>query len=303
MTPTMTRIPPNRKGISEPRDGARQSATPGTPGLELQFAALQTQLDMLKAQVRQAQQLAGLGTAAATIAHEVNNLLTPILAYGQAALDSNDPGLREKALSLTVKHVRMLISMSDRLLQISAASAVRRESVNVRTAVEEAKESLCRDLAKDGIRFLNRVDPSVAVEADGLQLQQVFFNLFLNAREAMAPTHNGTLSVGARCEGGRVLIETQNSGAPIPRELVDHVFERLQSSKSVGEDGRRRCAGLGLALCRDLIEENHGTIRVVRTGEEEGTTFVVDLPAAENKSESGSRGDRATGVAPAAPRL
>ena len=84
----------------------------GVSPVEKQLAGLEAKLGELKSQVRQAQQLAGLGTAAAMIAHEVNNLLTPILAYSQAALSSGDSAQREKALKVTVKNVRMLVAIS-----------------------------------------------------------------------------------------------------------------------------------------------------------------------------------------------
>lgn len=281
-----SRIPPPRTTAESPAtvEFVRPVAAPVR--IEQQLAALQDQLDVLKAQVRQAQQLAGLGTAAATIAHEVNNLLTPILSYAQAALDSNDPGLGTRALTLTVKHVRMLVAMTDRILQITAASAARCEPVHVFQAVEDARQSLCRDLAKDGIRFVNRIDESMAVLADALQLQQVLFNLFLNAREAMANARNGILSVSARCESDRVRIEVHNTGPPIPAMLLPHVFESLQSSKSGGAAGKRRCSGLGLALCRDLVEENQGRISVA-SSEEGGTVFTIELPAATRSPAAG----------------
>jgi signal transduction histidine kinase len=252
-----------------------------TGTLEEQVGRLQSQLDLLKTQVRQAQQLAALGTAAAMIAHEVNNLLTPILSYAQAALDANDPDLQKKALNVAVKNVRMLVAMSDRVLEISAAKPPTREPVCVRTVVQDAVVSLCRDLSKDGIRLAIDVDDSIVAQTDSLQLQQVLFNLFLNAREVLAARHNGYLGVSAERQGDRVAIKVRNTGDPIPRDLLPHVFEPFQTSKPALRDGRRRCGGLGLALCRDLVEENDGTITVASDAET-GTTFTITLPAARS---------------------
>jgi len=276
------RKPPNTTDSvhSRPNHPTPSLGTPSTHGFEQQLSAVQSQLDLLKAQVRQAQQLAELGTAAATIAHEVNNLLTPILSYAQSALERGDEKLSRKALELTMKHGRMLTAMSNRVLRISAASATHPETVKVKDAVEEARESLCRDLSKDGIRFINQVGEEVTVRADALHLQQVLFNLFLNAREAMAREHQGLIRVSATRHGERVDISIHNSGTPIPRELLGHVFESLQSSKPADTDGKRRCSGLGLALCKDLIEENHGRIGI--TGSDDaGTTFLIELPTAD----------------------
>ncbi|MDO8631503.1 MAG: ATP-binding protein [Phycisphaerales bacterium] len=301
----MARQPPLR---------SRSVETPVADALSIddRFAQLSAQFDVLKAQVRQAQQLSSLGTAAAMIAHEVNNLLTPILSYADYALATDDAPLAKKALTVTARNTRMLIAMSERILELGAAKPQRRESVGVRQAVEEALASLCRDLFKDGITFEMKVDETLTVFADPLQLRQVLFNLFLNAREAMAPNHSGRLTVSAyqsrdrKGAGGgevrsekleersttasidnrsrptasgtidKVVIEIRNTGPPIPPELLPHIFEPFQTTKPVRRDGKSRCGGLGLALVRDLIEENDGTISVA--SDETGTTFAITLP-------------------------
>lgn len=245
--------------------------------IEDRFTQLSAQFDLLKAQVRQAQQLANLGTAAATLAHEVNNLLTPIRAYAEYALTSDNHELMRKALTITNKNAYMAIAMSSRILEISAAKPQKAEPVAVRAVVDDALASMCRDLSKDGIDLAVRVDESLMVEADPLQLQQVLFNLFLNAREAMSATHSGRLTISASHREGNVVIEIRNTGDPIPPDMVPHVFEPFQTSKPVEREGRRRCGGLGLALCRDLIEENKGTIYVTSDAER-GTAFTITLP-------------------------
>ena len=270
--------PPRQRTHSSERTRAEQAASDPAAPLEARLAGLEAQLVLLKAQVRQAQQLSSLGTTAAIFAHEVNNLLTPILSYAIAAQDSGDVEFQKKALGVTIKNVQMLVGMSDRALEITAAKPAERESVSLRTVVENAAASLCRDLSKDGIRFVVDVDDSMTVRADPLQLQQVFFNLFVNAREAMVPTHSGRLSVCATRQDGQVIIEVHNTGESIPTDLLPHIFEPFQTSKPAARAGRPRCGGLGLALCRDLIEENGGTIGVT-SAPPEGTTFAIALPA------------------------
>ena len=244
--------------------------------VQRRFAHLEAQFERLKNQVRQAQQLSALGTAAATMAHEVNNLLTPILGYAQAAEGSGDAELMKRALGVTIRNSQVLIAMSERMLNISAARSARAQSVNVRSVVEGARASLCRDLAKDGITFALEAEESLSVWADPLQLQQVLFNLFLNAHEAMAPSHGGRLTVSARQDGGDVVIQVRNTGAPIPPELLPHVFDPLESSKSAARNSAARCSGLGLALCRDLMGDNGG--RIDAASDPAGTVFTLTLP-------------------------
>ena len=275
----MNRHQPVRTRTRDIAEGSQAitEATVNEPGLEDRLTGVQNQLDRLKAQVRQAQQLAHLGTIAATIAHEVNNLLTPIRSYAQAALDSNDPSLREKALTVTLKNVDMLVAMTGRVLEVSAAKAWDRRSVSVRKTAEDAVASLCRDLSKDGIRLRMDVDESLYAFVDPLQLQQVFFNLFLNARNAMASSRDGRLVVAGRRDGDRVVVNVSDSGPGIAPGIIEHIFDALETTKVADQDGKQRCAGLGLALCRDLIEENGGQITVA-SRLAEGTTFTLHLP-------------------------
>ena len=172
------RTPPN---LAKRRDPEPDAAV--ARGLE----ALQARLDQLQREVRQAQQLAGLGRAAATIAHEVNNLLTPMLAYAQAALGGDDVALQRKALTLTVKNVEILTAMSTRLLAVGATSTGERKAVSVRGVVENAIASLCRDLSKDGIRLAMRIDEGLTAWVDPVQLHQVLFNGLLVGQQG--PKH------------------------------------------------------------------------------------------------------------------
>jgi len=246
--------------------------------VEDRFASLTAQFETLRAQVRQAQQLATLGTAVAMLAHEVNNLLTPIRAYVDSAVKTADVELMKKALTVTSRNVQILITMSARVLEISAAKPRKPEIVHVRSVLDDAAASLCRDLSKDGIDLAVEVEELLTAYVDPLQLQQVLFNLLLNAREAMAAQHGGRMNVSAARRDDRVIIELRNTGEPIPAELLLHIFEPFQTSKPSHREGRQRCGGLGLALCRDLVEENGGSIAVA--SEPGGPTiFRISLPA------------------------
>lgn len=248
-----------------------------------QLQTLEAQFDVLKAQVRQAQQLATLGTAATTIAHEMNNLLTPVLSYAQAAESSNDEAFRTKALQTTIKHVQMLVRMTDRILSISAANTSKPELVCVREVIDDAVDSLCREPSRDGITLTIEADEAMTLFADRLELRQVLFNLLLNARETLVEMGGGPLKIRATRDNHDVLIELTNAGKPIPADLLPHIFDPLQSSRILGQERSHRCRGLGLALCRDLVEENHGTISVTSTADT-GTTFTLRLPTEPSAS-------------------
>lgn len=271
---TMT---PHRSVTTNPdRKASPATLSQDTSVIETRLAELTAQFELLKSQVRQAQQLASLGTAAATIAHEVNNLLTPILSYAEYAESTDDVELMKKTISVTVRNTRILVRMSQRVLELSSAAPPSVESVCLRRVVDDAIESLCRDLSKDGITATINVEDSVTVWGDHLQLQQVLFNLLLNAREAMTSQNGGRLTIKASRDADQVVLTINNTGPTIPADVLPNIFDLLHSTKPVERAGQKRCGGLGLTLCKDLIAENGGTISA-SSDEAGGTTFTLRL--------------------------
>lgn len=252
------------------------SATDTEQRLQAQFERLEHQFGILKEQTRQAQKLASLGTAAAMLAHEFNNLMSPVVGYAKYAVDSKDPELMVKALTMTLKQTAIVTGMSDRILGLAASETQAVARVNVQSAVADAEACLCRDLSKDGIRLVNEVDPAVHVMADPRQLQQVLFNLLLNARQAIKH-RNGRIRVSAEAAGERkVAIHVADNGCGIPAEALSDIFDAFYTTKDDRPD--KSGLGLGLTLCRDIVEEHHGAIDVAsELGK--GTTFTITLPA------------------------
>jgi two-component system NtrC family sensor kinase len=264
--------------------------------------AVQTRLDdasqqlaALRQELRQMHRLTVLGTAAAMIAHEFNNLMTPLIGYARFALDSGDPGLMEKALHTTLKQAAIVTPMCERILGLASDEASTFTEVNVREVVEESVACLCRDLSKDGIRLTVAVDDSLTVLADAKQLQQVLINLLLNAREAIGES-SGRITIEAERAGPHmVALNVRDTGCGISPERMKRIFEPFVTSKgdacaagtddsgsdaSGSRDLARRGVGLGLALCHDIIEEHGGTISI-ESEVNKGTTFTLTLPVAE----------------------
>ena len=245
--------------------------------LQAQFSKLEEQFGRLKEQTRQCQKLASLGTAATMLAHEFNNLMTPVVGYAQYAIDSGDVELMIKALSMTLKQTGIVTAMSDRILGLAVNEAQSFQSVNVREAVDDAVACLCRDLSKDSITLETRVESNYQVWADPKQLQQVLFNLLINARQAISHRH-GRIIVSARAiDDEQILLELRDNGAGIEAEDLNHIFDEFFSTKK-GQAGKSGI-GLGLSLCREIVEEHRGTISAQSTVGE-GTTFSITLPSA-----------------------
>ncbi|HUU84510.1 MAG TPA: HAMP domain-containing sensor histidine kinase [Phycisphaerae bacterium] len=266
---------------------AVQSAPPPTTRtiaseelLQEQIQRLEEQFGRLREQVRQTQQLASLGTAAAMIAHEYNNMMAVVVGRARMALDTGERDLMIKALELTLKQASIVSAMADRILGLAVHEAPTREPVGVREVVEGALTAMCRDPAKDGITLKIEVDDDLKVRADERQLLQVFFNLLLNAREAIQH-RSGRIKVGAAPDGAdSVRIWVKDNGCGIAPENRERIFEPFVTTKKRDASGKVKGSGLGLAICRDIITEHQGSISV-ESEPDEGTTFTIILPRAD----------------------
>lgn len=248
-------------------------------GLQDHLDQIETTLGDLRDQLRVAQKLAGLGTMSTILAHEYNNLATPVLSYAQHALETGDPAFMGKALETVVRRLRAIGSLSRRILDYAGDQGNHTGPVELRTVVEHALETLARDLAKDRITVSIRVDEGLTVQANANELEQVLFNLVLNARQAMHG-RKGTLTLEATPRSdGLVALAVKDSGPGIDPSHIDSLFTPFFTTKGGAERADQRGVGLGLAVCKTLIESAGGCIDVASTLGE-GTTFTITLPAA-----------------------
>ncbi len=247
-------------------------------GLQDHLDQIETTLGELQDQLRVAQKLAGLGTMSTILAHEYNNLATPVLSYAQHALESGDPAFMVKALETVVRRLRAIGSLSRRILDYASDHGDHTGPVELRTVAEHAIETLARDLAKDRIAVAIRVDEGLTVQANANELEQVLFNLVLNARQAMHG-RKGTLTLKAtRRSDGLIALAVRDSGPGIDPSHINSLFTPFFTTKGGAERADQRGVGLGLAVCKTLIEGAGGCIDVASTLGE-GTTFTITLPA------------------------
>jgi signal transduction histidine kinase len=259
----------------------------GLPHLDADAYALQAQLDELaerfdqmREQLRQTQKLASIGTTAAMVAHEFNNLLTPVVAYARQALDTDDVALMRTALNKTLQRAQGLREMADRIVGLAKQSDTVVKAVNVKDLVENALGCLGRELGKDNIAVNLQIDPGLSVRANENQLLQVLFNLVINARQAMLGRRGRLTIDAAPTRDAQVLISVRDTGCGISTANLPHIFEPFFTTKKSADRPDRRGLGLGLSICRDIMDELGGTISVEST-ENVGTTFTLKLPLSE----------------------
>ncbi len=212
------------------------------------------------------------------IAHEINNLLTPLANYAALALNNpDDKSLVEKALEKTVQSCERASKIMESMLAMADGERQEKKNARLIALVEEIFTCLCRDFAKDGITVKIRIPEDLTVWAVPVQIQQVLMNLIFNARDAMLP-RGGILSVKARESSDAVQIEVADTGCGIEPGDLKNIFESFFTTKT---DGKRPSehsgSGLGLAFCKKIVDAHGGCISV-ESKPAEGSTFAITLP-------------------------
>jgi len=246
--------------------------------IEKELDRLSEQVETLRKQLRETQRLAALGTMAAMVAHEFNNLMTPVISYAQYALDKDDQALLRRAVEKALQQGKRASQMCDRILGLASQQHLGPGPVELRPLIEETIGSLGRDLSKDNIQLRVDVPEGLRAKANAGELQQVLFNLILNARQAMLGKP-GTLTIRAeRIDEETLAIRVKDTGCGIKPEDRERIFEPFFSTRKRSERMDQRGIGLGLAVCKDIVEEHGGRIEV-ESAPGQGATFTVTLPA------------------------
>ncbi len=232
----------------------------------------------LKSQIGELQHLANMGLASYMIAHEINNLLTPVGTYAGLALDNpKDEELGRKALGKAVKNCERASKIMESMLALANGQEQEKRNCRLTNLVEDVFGCLARDFGKDGITVDIEMAEDLEVWVVAVQIQQVLMNLVLNAREAML-VGGGILSIKAVERADMVQIEVSDTGAGIGARDLNEVFEPFFTTKRGGNSASGRPgSGLGLAFCRRVIEAHDGSISV-ESKSGEGSTFKIALP-------------------------
>jgi signal transduction histidine kinase len=216
------------------------------------------------------EKMATIGTLAAGIAHEINSPLTGAMhCVGGLGKESLNPQKREQYLKVAGESLDRIRRAVTQLLDYSTVHAANFSDCDLSRIVGSALELLDYQIGRNGIEVDNRLPP-LAIRGDAHKLEQVLVNIVMNAIAAMPS--GGRLEFSHADDGSFLTLIVADTGDGIPEENLGRIFEPFFTTKGNGKG-----TGLGLAVCRKIVEQHGGKISVSsRTGE--GAKFFISLP-------------------------
>ena len=234
----------------------------------------------MQSELAHANRVATMGQLTASITHEVNQPLAAMRNNLTAALNFSDrtpPDLMEvrEALACAVKEIDRASTVVGRIRALMQKEPTRRDSVNVNEAVCEVMELTYGEALKNGVSVRTQLaDGLPLIQGDRVQLQQVILNLILNAVQALGAVTNDTREVlitTSQADPNEVCLGVQDTGPGLSAETLPRLFEPFYTTKPGG-------MGMGLAICRSIIEAHGGRLWATRC-ETQGALFQFTIPA------------------------
>jgi signal transduction histidine kinase len=254
-------------------DGKTTPSSALTQGIGEQIERVFERLHQREREVLRAEQLAAVGQVAAGVAHELRNPLTSVKMLVQTGLEGNPPpGLPAEDLGIIEHEIRRMEACIQTFLDFARPPRAERRLTDLLAVLRRAVSLLDGRARRQNVTIKTDLPPGpLELLIDAEQVHQVLVNLMLNSMDAMP--HGGELRLEARVlnDPPRVQVRLHDTGPGIPAAILARLFEPFVSSKETG-------LGLGLSICRRLLEANGGTI----TGENDpagGAVFTFTLNA------------------------
>jgi signal transduction histidine kinase len=228
-----------------------------------------------QAELITASKLAAVGTLAAGVAHEFNNLLAGM--HGYAELGQTGTQLeKDEALEIIRRTCQRGVQITRSLLTFARQGDGKRELARIDEIAEGALQLISWDLSKAGVKVVRDFRSAALIWADSGQIMQVALNLLTNARDAMQPG-GGTVTVATREEDSWVELAVEDTGSGIPNEIREHIFEPFVTTKGPLGGSTVAGAGLGLAVSYGIVQSHEGQL-LVESAVGQGSRFSVHLP-------------------------
>jgi two-component system, NtrC family, sensor histidine kinase PilS len=233
-----------------------------------------TKVKRLEAALENARHLAALGELAASLAHEIRNPLSAVSGSFQMLAARPDFNEEDRSLAeIVMREIMRMERLVTDMLEYARPREPERRVIDLGAVVGEVVRAFLVSKECEGREVELAADKAVFARADQAQIRQVVWNLLRNA--AQVTDDGGTIRVAAERgeDPGFAIIVVADDGPGIPDRERERIFDPFYST-------RERGLGLGLAICRRIVDAHGGEIRV-EPGDEGGTVFEIVLPAAE----------------------
>ena len=245
-----------------------------------EISELQSKVKQLEEALANLQSLSSVGELAGTTAHEFNNILTLTINYARMGLRHQDTATKDELFEKILDASNQAAKIVKVVLGLARNRKKTKEATDLKEIVEAVLLLLSREMSKFHIQVDKKIQDVPQVLVNGNQIQQVLINLLVNARQA-SPT-GGTILIKlhkAQTDANYVDLVIRDHGVGIPKEKLPHIFDAFYSTKKGPDSTGKGGTGLGLSLCKRIIEEHSGKIRV-ESSVGKGTAFTIRLPIA-----------------------
>lgn len=238
-----------------------------------------TTLEQLQEKLASLEQLAAVGELSSTVTHEFNNILMTILNYAQLGIRQKDPATRDKAFQKIHESAVRASKITATVLSLSRNGSGENAVAQLDTLIKDALVLLAREMQKYRIFVETALDevPPAAIEPS--KFQRVLLNLLTNARQAIGERGTITLKLSYDTHSSQVICVIRDTGCGIPANVLPKIFDRFFTTKSGPDSSGKGGTGLGLSMCREIIEQSSGRIKV-ESSVGKGTAFTIRLPVA-----------------------
>lgn len=236
-----------------------------------------TQLKASQEQLRQSEKLATLGQLSGGIAHEINNALSPIRLRSEEVLYTIEEGGKAETddLQVILKGIEQCTNIVQKLRDFAAPSLGSKLLINLNDVIKETVALVRRQIEKQNVRIELNLNPIPSISASSSELEQVFMNMLLNARDAIESRENkkgGIIELTTTSKNGAVSVIICDNGIGMDEVTQARMFEPFFTTKEIGSG-----TGLGMSVSFGILQ-SHGAEIKVNSDLEKGTEIIVIFP-------------------------
>ena len=243
-----------------------------------------TELKNMQAQLMAQDRLASIGQLVSGVAHELNNPLTGVIGFSELLLKRELPDDIKKDLKIINDEAQRTARIVKNLLTFARKQPQEKQPMDINESIQTVLELRAHEQKVSNIKVNTRLAPDLPqIMGNSSQLQQVFFNIVINAEFFMSEAHErGIMTIITERIGDSVRASLADDGPGISKESMSRLFSPFFTTKEVGQG-----TGLGLSICHGIITEHGGRI-YAESELGKGATFIIELPIRQGEKDEGA---------------